>query len=130
MIGHRPAVRNQLSLGQESLLNLIRQIQIALQGALLGRRQMVDAVPAQRIKQQPIVLDRIMTRLTNAVRTGLHSLQGGIHFTKKCSNALSVGGGRNGAMEPFSSGQKLLPQSGVSNDVGGLGGLHLKLFHG
>jgi len=130
VVRYCPTVRDQLSFGKESLLNLKGQIQIALQSALLGRRQMVDTVPTERIDQQSIILNRIMASFADAEGAGLHSLQCGVHFTEQLPNTIRMGNGADGSMKPFSSGQKLLAQGGISDGVDSLARLYFKLIHG
>jgi hypothetical protein len=129
MIGHSPTIGGQLGLGKKSSLNLKGQVEVALQGALLGRRQVIETISAERINEKPIGFNRIVTSLANPKRSGLHSLQGGVHFAQQLADGLRIGNSWNSGVQTFPSLEQLRPQGGVSNGVRELSRLHVKLFH-
>jgi len=59
------------------------QIQVALQGPALGRGEMVQAIPAQRIGEDPVVLDRIVAGLADPEGSVLQPFQGRIDISQQ-----------------------------------------------
>ena len=118
MVGHRPAVYGQSRPGKKPALDLKRQIEVALQGALLRRGEVVETVSAERVGEQPVALNVFMTGLANTEHAGLHSLQCRVHFAKQSCDVFRVRDAGQRRLEPLPPGQQLLAQGSVPDGAG------------
>ncbi len=66
MVRHVPSIHAHVSFRKQTRLDLRSQFQIALQQALLFRRQAVEAETHQRIGNQFLVFNRIVAVLTDS----------------------------------------------------------------
>src|SRR6266849_10776133 len=78
-----PARDAQISRGQQAALDARGQLQIPLERALLAGRQVVKAESNQWIGDQPVLLNRVVAGLADAVGTLLHALERLIHFLQE-----------------------------------------------
>jgi hypothetical protein len=87
-----PIAKPGVRLRQQPALHLRSELQVAFQGTLLVARQVVETEPDQRIGNQPFLFDGIVAGVANAVRSLIHSLDGGIHFLEKLNKPSFVWG--------------------------------------
>ncbi len=83
VISHVPSLRREVARRQQRLLNPRGEQQIAFECAALFGRQMIETELLQRICQQAIGFDRVVTCFAETVRSGVHSIQRCIDFAEQ-----------------------------------------------
>ena len=88
-------------------MNLVGKVQIALQSLSLFRRQMVQAIPAQRISEDSLFFNRIVAGLANPVRAVVHLFERQIDLLEQVSQMFLVSSFGESTLEPLASVKKL-----------------------
>jgi len=92
VIAHVPAGWRQTGFRQESALDACGQGKVTLQSALFGAREMVQAESHQRIGQQALRFNGVVTRLAESERSLIDAAQCGVHSRQQFRKR-SIGGG-------------------------------------
>src|SRR5580658_4441382 len=78
-----PAAGAQVSWREEFVLELRREVEVALECVALDFVQVVEAVANERICEQAVFLDGVVALLTEAIGSASHPVEGRVDFAKE-----------------------------------------------